>query len=111
MAVAEMPTDTDEVVRITAADLQQRLGRRDHLDQPAILKDQRIAAAERGGVLEVEQEFEAARPRHGHAAAVPIVEVEHDRIRRRFREAVLSLNLRRPDHASYLVTVSRPSRA
>ncbi|SEN90977.1 hypothetical protein SAMN05443254_113138 [Bradyrhizobium sp. OK095] len=101
MAVAEMPADTDKVVRIVAADLEQRLGRRNHFDQPSVLQHQRIAAAQRNGILQVEQEFETPGPRHRHAAAVPIVEIEHDRIRRRFREAVLSLNLRRPDHAHY----------
>lgn len=99
MTIAEMPADADEMVRIVAADLEQRLGRRDHLDQPSVLQYQRITAAQRDGVLQVEQEFEPPRPRHRHAAAVPIVEIEHDRIRRRFRKAVLSLNLRRPDHA------------
>jgi len=101
MTVTEMPCNADEVVRIVAADLEQRLWRRDHFDQPAVLQHQRIAAAQRDGVFQVEQEFEAPRPRHGHAAAVPIVEIEHDRIRRRFREAVLSPDLRRPDHALY----------
>jgi hypothetical protein len=111
VTIAEMPGDADEVVRIVAADLEQRLGRRDHLDQTPVLQHQRIAAAERNGILEVEQEFEAPRPRHSHAAAVPIVEIEHDRVRRRFREAVLSLNLRRPDHLCRPVTVLRPFRA
>ncbi|MHC2382472.1 hypothetical protein ACVIHA_006870 [Bradyrhizobium liaoningense] len=110
MAIAEMPADPDEMVRIAAADLQQRLGRRDHFDQPPVLQHQRVAAAQRDGMLQVEQEFEPPRARHHHTAAVPIVEIEHDRIRRRFREAVLSPDLRRPDHASYLFTVSRPSR-
>lgn len=45
MAIAEMPADADEVMRIAAADLEQRLGRRDHLDQPSVLQHQRIAAA------------------------------------------------------------------
>ena len=106
-----MPGDADQVVRIAAADLHEGLGRRDHFDKPSVLQHQRIAAAQRDGVLQVEQEFETPRARHRHAAAVPVVEIEHDRVRWRFREAVLSLNLRRPDHASYLFTVSRPSRA
>lgn len=93
MAIAEVPADANEVVRIAAADLQQRLGRRDHFDQPAVLQHQRVTAAQRDGILQVEQEFEAPRPRHRHAAAVPVVEIEHHRIRRRLREAVLSLNL------------------
>lgn len=99
MAVAEMPADADEMMRVVATDLEQRLGCRNHFDQPSVLQHKRIAAAERDGILEVEQEFETPRPRHRHAAAVPIVEIEHDRIRRGLGEAVLSLNLRRPDHS------------
>ncbi|MHC2672905.1 hypothetical protein ACVI1J_005068 [Bradyrhizobium diazoefficiens] len=98
MTIAEVPADADEVVRIAAADLEQRLGRRNHFDQPAVLQHQRVAAAQRNGVLQVEQEFEPPRPRHRHAAAVPIVEIEHDRVHWCFGEAVLSPNLRRPDH-------------
>jgi hypothetical protein len=111
MPIAEMPGDADQMMRIAAADLEQRLGRRDHLDQPSVLQHQRIAAAQGDGMLQVEQEFEAPRARHRHAAAVPIVEIEHNGVDRSFREAVLSPDLRRPDHASYLFTVSRPSRA
>ncbi len=54
MTVAEMPGNPDQVMRIASLDLEQRLGRGDHLDQPAVLQHQRIAAAERDGILEVE---------------------------------------------------------
>jgi hypothetical protein len=99
MAIAEMPGDADQMVRVMAADFQQRLGRGDDLDQPSVLQHQRVAAAQRDGALEIEQEFEPARTDHRHAAAMPVVEIEHDSVRRCFREAVLSLDLRCPDHA------------
>src|SRR4051812_34166907 len=35
MAVAEMPADPDQMLRIAPADFGERLGRGDHLDQPA----------------------------------------------------------------------------
>ena len=54
MAVAEMPGDPDQMLRIVAADLGQRLGSCDHLDQPAIVEHQRIASAQHDGALEVE---------------------------------------------------------
>lgn len=57
MAIAEMPGDADEVMRIAAADLEQRLGRRNHFDQRSVLQHQRIAAAQCNGVLQVEQEI------------------------------------------------------
>ena len=45
MPVAEMPGDPDQMQRIGTPDLDQRLGCRNHLDQPAIFQHQRIAAA------------------------------------------------------------------
>lgn len=80
MAVAEMPGDPDQMQWIGAADFDQRLGGRDNLDQPAVLQHQRVAAAQRDGVLQIEQEFQPARPRHRHPPPVPVVEIEHDGI-------------------------------
>src|SRR6185437_10971000 len=70
MAVAEMPGDPDQVMRIAALDLEQRLGRRHHLDQPAVLEHQRVAAAQGDGVLEIKQELQPARARHCHPPAM-----------------------------------------
>ena len=102
MAIAEMPGDPDQMMRVAALDLQQRLGRRHHLDQPPVLQHQRVAAAQGNGVFEVEQELEPARARHRHPPAVTVVEIEHDGIRRRFLPAMLSENFCRADHASIL---------
>ena len=62
MTVAEMPGDPDQMMRIDAADFRERLGSCDHLDEATVLQYQRIAAAQRDGVFEIEQEFEPARP-------------------------------------------------
>ncbi|KRR24770.1 hypothetical protein CQ14_05335 [Bradyrhizobium lablabi] len=80
MAVAEMPGDANQVQGIGAADLDQGLGRRHHFDQPAVLQHQRIAAAQRDRIFQIEQEFEPARTRHRHPPPVPIVKIEHDGI-------------------------------
>ena len=80
MAVAEMPGDPNQMQRIGAADLDQRLRGRDHFDQPSVFQHQRIAAAQRHGVLQIEQKFQPARPRHRHPPPVPVVEIEHDGI-------------------------------
>ena len=82
MAVAEMPGDPNQMQRIGAADLEQRLGGRHHLDQPSVFQHQRIAAAQRDGVFQIEQEFQPARARHRHPPPVPVVEIEHDGIGR-----------------------------
>ncbi|ANW04591.1 hypothetical protein LMTR13_35155 [Bradyrhizobium icense] len=80
MAVAEMPGDADQMQGIDAPDLDQGLGGRDHLDQPAVLQHQRVTAAQRHRILQVEQEFQPARSRHRHPPPVPVVEIEHDGI-------------------------------
>jgi hypothetical protein len=98
MAVAEMPGDPDQMMRIRDADLEQRFRRRDHFDQPAIVEHQRVAAAQRDGVFKVEQEFQPARSRHRHPPPVTIVEIEHDRIGGRLRPAMLRTDLRGSDH-------------
>jgi len=80
MAVAEMPGDANQMKGIGTADFHQRLGGRDHLDQPAVLQHQRVAATQRHRVFQIEQEFQPARPRHRHPPPVPVVEIEHDGI-------------------------------
>ena len=45
VAVAQMPGYANQMQRISAADFEQRLGGGHHLDQPAVLQHQRVAAA------------------------------------------------------------------
>jgi len=103
MTIAEMPGDPDQMMRVASLDLEQRLRRRHHLDKPAILQHQGVPATQRNGVVEVEQEFQPARTRHRHAPPMPIVEVEHDGVGRRFLPAMLSKNFRGADHAASLI--------
>jgi hypothetical protein len=109
MAVAEMPGDPDQMLRIGAADFDQRLRRRDDLDQSAIVEHQRIAAAQHGGVLEIEQEFEPARSGHRHPPAMAVVKIEHDGIGRRLIPAMRAADLRGAGHvADFPVNGRRP---
>jgi len=98
MAITEMPGDPDQMQRIGAADFDQRLGGGHHLDQPAVFEDQRIAAAQRDRVFEIEQELQPARPRHRHPPPVPVVEIKHDGIGCGLRPAMLAQDLSRADH-------------
>lgn len=93
-----MPGDPDQMMRVAAADFRKRLGSRDHLDEAAVLQHQCIAAAQRDGVFEIEQEFEPARPGHRHPPPVPVVEIEHDGVGCRFRPAMLSQDFGCADH-------------
>lgn len=98
MTIAEMPADPHQVLRIVAANLDQRLRRRHHLDEASILQHQRVTAAQRYRVFEIEQEFEPARAGHHHPPPVPIVEIEHDGIGRCFLPVMLAFDLRRTNH-------------
>ena len=98
MAVAEMPGDPHQMMRIGAADFHQQLGRGNHFDQPPVFQHQRIAAAQRDGFFQIQQEFQPARSRHRHAAAMPVVEIEHHRVSGGPGPANLRADLRGADH-------------
>src|SRR3954465_9509418 len=55
MAISEMPGHPDQMLRVVAANFGQRLGRGDHLDQPAVFEHQRIATAQGDDAFQVEQ--------------------------------------------------------
>jgi hypothetical protein len=102
VTIAKMPGNTDQVLRIATAYFQERLGCSDHLDQPAVLEHQCIAAAQGGCTLEIEQKFKPSGASHRRAAAVTIVKIEHDGIGRRFAPAMMRPDLRRADHCQGL---------
>lgn len=98
MAVAEMPGDANQMLRIGPSNFQQRLRRRYDFDQPAVIEHQCVAAAQRDRVFQVEQEFKSPRARHRHPPPVPIVEIEYDGIGGRFRPTMLSQDAGGADH-------------
>jgi hypothetical protein len=98
MAIAKMPGDPDQVLRIVAADFRQRLRRCHDLDQPAIVKHQRVTAPQRDRAFQIEQKLKPARARHDHPPPVAIVEVKHDGVGRRLTPAMLPVDLRGADH-------------
>lgn len=100
--VTEMPGNPHQMVRVAAADFDQRLGRGDHFDQPPVFEHQRVPAAQRDGVFEVEQELQSARTGHRHPPPVPVVEIQYDGIGGGLRPAVLAQDFGRADHASPL---------
>ena len=93
MAIAEMPGDANQMQRLLAANLQKRLRRRDHFDQPAVLEHQCIAATQGCRIFEIKQEFKPARACHRHAPPVAVAEIEHDGIGRRLAPAMMFRNL------------------
>jgi hypothetical protein len=85
MAITEMPGDAGEMQRVTAADLEQRLRRRNDLHKPAVFEPERIAAAQFRRRRQIEQKGRALRSGHRHAAPMAIVVVEHDAVGGRAR--------------------------
>jgi hypothetical protein len=100
MAIAEMPGDPDQMLRIGAANLDQRLRRGNDLDQPAIVEHQRVTAAQHNGVFQIEQKRQPARAGHRHPTAMPVVEIKHDGIGRRLVPAMRAADLRGAGHVS-----------
>jgi len=106
MPVAEMPGEANQMLRVAAADLRQRLRRRDDLDQPAIFEHQRVASPQRDRAFQVEQKFKPARAGHYHPPTVAIVKIEHNGIGRRLAPAILAADLRGADHEKTLILIS-----
>ena len=98
MPIAEMPGQANQMLRIVPPDFKERLGRGHHLDQPAIFEHQRIAAAQRDRIFQIEQEFQPTRTLHRHPSPVAIVKIEHDAVGRGLAPAMLSQNFGGPDH-------------
>ena len=93
MTVAEMPGKANQMLRIGGPDLGQGLGCRDHLDQPAIVEHQSVAATKCYGIFQIEQEFQSARAGHRHSPPVAVVEIEHHGIGRRLTPVMLATYL------------------
>lgn len=96
--VAEMPCDPYQMMRIGAPDFHQRFGCCDHFDQSPVFQHQCIAAAQGDGFFQIQQEFQPARARHRHAAAMTVVEIKHHRICGGLGPTNLRADLRGADH-------------
>ncbi len=82
VAVAEMPGEAQQVFGAFGTDFGQRLGGPYDLDQAAIGKAHGIAGAKGDRFRQIEQELQPADRLKRDPAAVAVVEIEHDGIRR-----------------------------
>jgi hypothetical protein len=80
MAVAEMPGDFHQPERIFGRDLDQVFGFCGNAHELAVFELERVAVFENGGISKIEQKFRAAIGLHCHAAAVPVLMIERDRV-------------------------------
>jgi hypothetical protein len=78
--VADVPGDPHQPQRILGPDLEERLGRRLHLHEAPVLEPHCIAVGKRRRLIEVEEEVEPALPFQRHAAPVPALMIEDDRV-------------------------------
>lgn len=98
LPMTKMPSDSRHMGQIVATNLGQRLGRRHHFDQPAVVQHQGIAAAQRQLLLKVEQKRQAAGAGQRRVPAAPCIKIEHDGVSRRLCPMMLSENFAGADH-------------
>jgi len=111
VAVAEVPGELKQVIRTLGADLAERFGRADHLDEAPIFQLHRVAGAQGHGLLEVEQEFKATHCVKRDPPPVTIVEFQHDAVRRLALPVALRDHFIGPDHlGSFNSIASRGAR-
>ncbi|SEG68039.1 hypothetical protein SAMN04488115_10915 [Bosea lathyri] len=80
VAVADMPGDAHQPQRILGPDFEQALRSRLDQHQPTILQLHGVAIPERGRLVEVEQDIEAAIAFQRQATAIAVLMVERQRL-------------------------------
>jgi len=80
VAVADMPGDAHQPQRILGPNLEQALRSRLDQHQPTILQLDGVAIAERGRLVEIEQDIEAAIAFQRQATAIAVLMVERQRL-------------------------------
>ena len=85
VAVAEMPSQPNEMVSIARRDVGDRLGRGSNLDNPTILKAQPVAIAQLGRLGEIKQKLHARVSAHRASTAIARIVVERDEFSGDFR--------------------------
>jgi mannose-6-phosphate isomerase-like protein (cupin superfamily) len=78
VTVAEMPGKLHQRERGPDCDLSQGLGLTGNQHDPAIVEHDAVAIAQRHGLVEIQQELDAAFALQHDAAAMPVACVEHD---------------------------------
>ena len=77
MAVAEMPGEARQMMRVARDDLRHRLLGGDHRDRASVLERNPVILLQPGGFRQVEQEHHVALAAHGDAPAVAPVMGQH----------------------------------
>lgn len=80
MAIAEVPCQTQRVLGVLRLDFGEAFGRTDDLDDAAVFQRDAVPRAQGDRLDQVEQEARPAHALHGDAAAMAIIEFEHDGI-------------------------------
>jgi len=80
MAIAEVPGEPREMVRIGGGDFDQRLWPADHAHDRAAFQHEPVAVVQHARLGEIEQEFCAALAGQHQPAAMALVGVEHHRV-------------------------------
>ncbi len=73
MAVAEMPCDAREMMRVACSDFRNRFAGGNDANHAAVFELQAVAIPQHHGFREIEQEHGVARAAHRDAAAMPAI--------------------------------------
>jgi hypothetical protein len=82
MTIAEMPGDADKFPVVMIVNLQQRLGPRADLDDPAFLKSESVAIAQPHRLRKVDQQLLTRLRRQNDATAMAAIEIDQHLIYR-----------------------------
>jgi hypothetical protein len=76
MPIAEMPGDADQFAVVVTVNLQQRLGPRADLDDPAAFKSESVAIAQPHRLGKVNQQLPSRLSRQNDPAAMTAIEID-----------------------------------
>jgi len=78
VAIADMPGEPRQLMRVGRRNFDERLGAPDDTDHTAIVEHEAIAVMQGRGLRQIEQKFCAAFAVQNDAAAMTLVRVKHD---------------------------------
>lgn len=106
MAIAEVPGELEQMIGALGADLAERFGRANHLDEAPVLELHRVAGAQGDRLRQVEQEFQPAHGAQRDPPTVTLVEFEHDAVRRFALPVASCDHFVRQDHLEFLSSIA-----
>ncbi len=103
MAIADMPGQPRQNLRISGANLDEHLGRSHHFDQPAVFQFKRVAAAQMHRLRQIQQKLQTACPHHMQAAMMPVLGIQQHAVSRLYLPTAPPLHFGGAWHARMVI--------